>query len=112
MRRLMPLLPLLCACGGALAPVKRTLTMQPGGGGGYAVSLVFPGLHAHEAQKLLAEDATAHAERFSCPGAPQVTMTAASEETVPPPKDAPPDAEPKSSTKVEGTVACQAPSSP
>ena len=105
MRRLI-LLPLLCACGGALVPVKRNLALQPGGGG-YALSLVFRGLHAHEAQKLLAEDATAHAERFSCPGGPQASLTSASEETAPPPKDAPEGTEPKSTTKVEGTVVCQ-----
>ena len=105
MRRLI-LLPLLCACGGGLVPVKRNLALQPGGSG-YALSLVYPGLHAHEAQRLLAEDATAHAERFSCPGGPQASLTSAAEETTPPPKDAPPDAEPKSTTKVEGTVVCQ-----
>lgn len=109
MRRLMLLLPLCCACGGGLSPVKRNATVQSGG---YAVALVYQGLHAHRAQELLTEDAAAHAERFPCPGGPKVNVAAASEETAPPPKDAPEGAEPKSTTKVEGTVVCQAPSSP
>lgn len=111
MRRLMLLLSLSCACGGGLVPVKRNLALQPGGSG-YSVSLVYPGLHAHHAAELLQANADAHAERFSCPGGPQASLTSASEETTPPPKDAPEGAEPKSTTKVEGTVVCQAPSSP
>lgn len=104
MRRLL-LLMVLSACGGPLVPIKRTLALHPAGG--FAVTLVYPGLHVHEAKGLLIEDATAHAERFACP-APQVTLTSATEETTPPPKDAI-GAEPKSSTRVEGVYVCQAP---
>lgn len=106
MRRMdMLLLLALGACGGPLVPVKRTLALHPAGG--YAVTLLFPGLHVHDAKGLLEADATAHSERFSCP-VPQVTLTAATEETTPPPKEAP-DAEPKSTTRVEGLYVCQAP---
>lgn len=106
MRRLLLFLVLgACACGGPLVPVKRTLALQPAGG--YAVTLVYPGLQAHQAKGLLEADATAHAERFSCP-VRQVTLTAATEETTPPPKEAPEGAEPKSMTKVEGVYVCPA----
>lgn len=97
---------IVVGCGGALEPVKRTLTLQPGAQS-YAVTLVYPGLHVHEAQGLLAQDAAAHGERLAC-AAPQVRLVSALEETAPPDKGAPEGAEPKSTTKVEGLLSCAA----
>jgi len=68
---------------------------------------VYPGLHVHEAQGLLAQDAAAHGERLAC-AAPQVRLVSALEETAPPDKGAPEGAEPKSTTKVEGLLSCAA----
>lgn len=97
----MTLLVMIVGCGGALEPVKRTLALQPGAAG-YAVTLVYPGLHVHEAQDLLAQDAAAHGERLAC-AVPKVRLVSAQEETAPPE-----GAEPKSTTKVEGLLSCGA----
>lgn len=96
----------LGACGGPLEPVKRTLELKSSGEG-YALTLVFPGLHVHHAHDLLTQDAASHGERLAC-AAPQVRLVSAAEETSPPGKDAPEGAPPKSSTKIEGVLVCQA----
>lgn len=102
MRRLLLLVLGACACGAPLVPVMRTLALAPGGGA-YLVRLTFKGLHVHHAKDLLAEDAAAQAERLSCPTALQVNVISAVEETVP---GATPEAEAKSTTRIEGTIAC------
>ena len=96
----------LGGCGGALEPVKRTMELKPGGEG-YALTLVYPGLHVHHARDLLTQDALSHGERLAC-AAPQVRLVSAAEETSGPGKDAPEGAPPRSTTKVEGVLVCQA----